>query len=286
MENTKKIDPIVLYSKCNNKPFSIDINYLPDGTPKPLILHVHGFKGFKDWGYFNVLSEYAAQNGFVFVKMNFSHNGTTPDNPYDFVDLEAFGLNNFTIEQDDIGTVIDFIFSGGLPIDKNEMDLGRFFLTGHSRGGAAVILKGFNDKRVRAISSWAGINNLANHFTSNEMGKWQEEGVIYIENSRTKQQMPLFFQIVEDYKKNEALLHVPNAIKNFGKPMLIVHGSADPTVPVKVAYLTQKWNQDVEIYIVEDSDHVFGGGHPWSEDRLPVDAQKVMDKTLDFFRSV
>ena len=122
MNNIRKIDPAILISNYHDKPFSIDITYTPDGMPKPVILHVHGFKGFKDWGYFNILAEYAAEKGFVFVKMNFSHNGTTPENPLDFVDLEAFGSNNFTIEQDDMGKVIDFIFSDDFPIDKNELD--------------------------------------------------------------------------------------------------------------------------------------------------------------------
>jgi len=286
MNNLKKIDPAILHSKYHKRPFSIDITYVPDGLPKPVILHVHGFKGFKDWGYFNNLSDYAARHGYVFIKMNFSHNGTTPDHPLDFVDLEAFGLNNFTIEQDDMGRVIDFIFSEDFPVEKKELDPGRFFLTGHSRGGAAVILKGYHDKRVKAIASWAGINNLASHFSANEVKKWKEEGVVFIENTRTKQQMPLYYQLVENYLANEAALNVPNAIKAFRKPMLIVHGSEDMTVPVEVAYLTQKWNANVVLFIVENSDHVFGGGHPWNGKKLPADAQKVIDKTIGFFNAL
>jgi dipeptidyl aminopeptidase/acylaminoacyl peptidase len=286
MKTTTKVDPIILHSNYEGRPFSIDVTYLPNGLPKPVILHIHGFKGFKDWGYFNLLSEYAAQRGYVFVKMNFSHNGTTPDNPLDFVDLEAFGSNNFTIEQDDMGKVIDFIFSDEFPVNKNELDLGRFFLTGHSRGGAAVVLKGYHDKRIKAISSWAGINNLASHFSTNEVEKWKEEGVVYIENSRTKQQMPLYYQMAEDYMKHKDALNIPEAIQNSRKPMLIVHGSKDPTVPVQVAYLTQKWNPDVRLYIVEDADHVFGGGHPWNRELLPDHAHDVIDKTLNFFQSI
>jgi len=286
MKSTTKVDPVILHSNYKDRPFSIDVTYLPNGIPKPVILHIHGFKGFKDWGYFNLLSEYAAQRGYVFVKMNFSHNGTTPANPLDFVDLEAFGSNNFTIEQDDMGKVIDFIFSEEFPVSKNELDQGRFFLTGHSRGGAAIVLKGFHDKRIKAIASWAGINNLASHFSAHEVNKWKEEGVIYIENSRTKQQMPLYYQMAEDYMKYKDALNVPKAIQNLRKPMLIVHGSKDPTVPVQIAYLTQKWNPEVRLYIVENSDHVFGGGHPWTKENLPDDAQDVIEKTLNFFQSI
>jgi dipeptidyl aminopeptidase/acylaminoacyl peptidase len=286
MKNIKKIDPVILISNYHNRSFSIDIRYLSDNRPKPVILHIHGFKGFKDWGYFNQLAEFAALREFVFIKMNFSHNGTTPDNPVDFVDLEAFGSNNFSIEQDDMGKVIDLIFSSDLKVDKNEMDLGRFFLTGHSRGGAAVILKGYYDKRVKAIASWAGINDLSNQFSSGKISKWKEKGVTYIENSRTKQLMPLYYQLVEDYLKNENTLNVPEVIKNFMKPMLIIHGSNDPTIPVQVAYQSQKWNSNAVLHIIEGGDHVFGGTHPWNSDKLPAKARQVIDKTLEFFGSL
>jgi dipeptidyl aminopeptidase/acylaminoacyl peptidase len=286
MKNIKKIDPVILHSNYENRPFSMDITYQPNGVAKPVIMHVHGFKGFKDWGYFNLLAEYAAHKGFVFVKMNFSHNGTTPENPVDFVDLEAFGNNNFSIEQDDMGKVIDFIFSIDFPVEKNELNLDRFFLTGHSRGGAAVILKGFHDDRVKAIASWAGINDLGSHYTPNEVQEWKEKGVMYIENSRTKQLMPLYFQIVEDYIKNERKLKVPYAIRKIDKPLLVVHGTDDPTVPVQVAYQTIGWNPGAKLFIVTGANHVFGGGHPWNSNTLPKDARQVINRTLLFFESV
>lgn len=286
MEYIQKVDSVILESKYNKRSFSIDITYRADGIPKPIILHVHGFKGFKDWGYFNQLAEYAAGKGFVFIKMNFSHNGTTPESPLDFVDLEAFGSNNFSIEQSDMATVIDYVFSNDFMVGKNELDLGRFFLTGHSRGGAAVILKGYQDKRIKAVASWAGINNLANHFNMKEINKWKENGVMYIENSRTKQMMPLYYQIVEDFQINKDLLNLPHAIKNFMKPLCIIHGSEDPTVPVRVAYLTQKWNPNIELHIVEGADHVFNGGHPWTNHELPEYVKTVLNLTGKFFNSL
>lgn len=286
MDNIKKIDPIVLRSRSHDRPFSLDVTFRPDGVPKPVILHLHGFKGFKDWGFFNQLAAEAARQGFIFIKMNFSHNGTTPEQPLVFADLEAFGLNNFSIEQNDISLVIDHLFSADFEVDREEIDKGRLFLTGHSRGGAAAILKGYHDKRVKAVASWAGVNDLANHFSSMEVEKWKKTGIIYIENSRTKQQMPLYYQIVEDYLLHEEFLNVPYAIKHFMKPLCIIHGSGDQTVPVQVAYLTQQWNSNVELHIIEGADHVFNGGHPWQGDDLPENARTMLDLSLKFFRSV
>ena len=93
----EKID-ITLTSSYHAKQFKADARFIQNGEPKPIILFVHGFKGFKDWGAFNLIADYFAEAGFVFIKMNFSHNGLSLEEDYYFEDLEAFGQNNFSIE--------------------------------------------------------------------------------------------------------------------------------------------------------------------------------------------
>ncbi|WP_435524823.1 hypothetical protein [Chryseobacterium indoltheticum] len=39
------------------------------------------------------------------VKFNFSHNGTTVEDPENFADLEAFGNNNYSKELSDLGVL-------------------------------------------------------------------------------------------------------------------------------------------------------------------------------------
>jgi pimeloyl-ACP methyl ester carboxylesterase len=98
--------------------------------------------------------------------------------------------------------------------------------------------------------------------------------------------MPLYYQLVEDYEKNKDVFNLPHIIKNFMKPLCIIHGSEDPTVPVRVAYLTQKWNPNIELHIIEGADHVFNGGHPWANKELPNNVTALMDFTMDFFNSL
>ncbi len=101
MQSIKMIqENIIITSTVHNKPILADIRYISNQDKKPLILFVHGFKGFKDWGIFNMMADEFAKKGFVFMKINLSHNGTTPEQLIDFADLEAFGNNNFTIELD------------------------------------------------------------------------------------------------------------------------------------------------------------------------------------------
>src|SRR6187402_558735 len=103
MEKFEKLNH-VLYSKKDNRPFLLDLTFIPDGKEKPIVVFIHGFKGFKDWGTFPLMAEYFAQHGFVFLKFNLSHNGTTPEDPTNFADLEAFGNDNFSIQLDDLST--------------------------------------------------------------------------------------------------------------------------------------------------------------------------------------
>ena len=152
-----------------------DASYIMNNQKKPVIVFNHGFKGFKDWGPFNLVAERFAQAGFVFIKMNFSHNGVTIDHPNEFADLEAFAKNNFCIELDDSGVLIDYLFSEHNVLPKEEIDLTRLYIMGHSRGGASVILKAYEDTRIKAVTTWAAVNNLESWHSEEEIAYWKSK---------------------------------------------------------------------------------------------------------------
>jgi len=87
--------------RTHNKPILVDLRYVSGLDPKPIIIFCHGYKGFKDWGAWNIMANAFAKQGFCFIKFNFSHNGGTMEQPIDFPDLEAFANNNFIKELDD-----------------------------------------------------------------------------------------------------------------------------------------------------------------------------------------
>lgn len=275
---------IALNSKHGNRKFMADATFMGNGVKKPVIIFNHGFKGFKDWGPFNLIAEKFALAGFVFIKMNFSHNGIAPGNPDELTDLEAFAKNNFCIELDDTGVLIDALFSGEIPVSANEMDLEKLCILGHSRGGASAILKAAEDLRIKAVVTWAAVNNLETWHTKGELDYWKTHGRIFIHNSRTNQQMPLDYQLVENFIANRERLQVPDAVKNMKIPMLSIHGSDDQAVPVQAAYEIGEWNPAVEVKIIEGAGHTFGGGHPFEEKHLPDQLQEVVEYTIGFFK--
>ncbi len=279
--NIKHSGNIVL--NIDREEFLIDIRYMPSKQKKPIILFIHGFKGFKDWGAFDLMADYFAEAGFMFVKMNFSHNGTTIDHPLDFADLEAFGNNNFSIEQDNIQTALDELLEGRLVVGS-EADFSEVYLIGHSRGGAAAILTTSADDRIKKLATLAGVNDLANYFSKEILTSWEKDGVFYIHNSRTNQEMPMYYQIVEDYKINETKLDVRQAVKEIDKPFLALHGTADETLPVSMLHEIKSWNKIVEIIEIDGANHTFGSTHPYSENQLPKDLKTAVDHIIKFFK--
>ncbi|WP_035567598.1 alpha/beta hydrolase family protein [Hymenobacter sp. IS2118] len=278
--------PFLLSGTRHGRAFEADATYQATGQAKPVVVFVHGFKGFKNWGHFPLLADFFAERGFVFVKLNLSHNGLVVGGTGDLEDLDAFGRNNFSIELDDIGQVIDALFTpGATPVPAAEMNLSRLSLVGHSRGGGLVLLKAAEDPRVHAVATWAGIADIDQRWPQSVLDEWQRAGVLHVPNLRTGQQLPLHYQILEDYVANRPRLDIPhNVRRRVRQPLLLVHGESDETVPLTAAHALQQLKPDAELLLVPGAGHMFGGAHPWPATTLPEPAQLVAEHTADFFQ--
>jgi pimeloyl-ACP methyl ester carboxylesterase len=272
---------LVLQSK-HGRPFLVDVYFNKDAAYKPVVIFSHGFKGFKDWGPFDLIAEKFVTAGFVYVKFNFSHNGTTVDHPMEFADLEAFGNDNLSIEMDDLGVVIDWVCSADFPAGKNA-NPNAIYLMGHSRGGGISILKAKEDTRVKKLCTWASVNEFSKYWTTEELEKIKRDGVVFVGNARTKQMMPIKWQLYENYFANLPRLFVPDAVKTLQIPMLIIHGTKDETVPADAAIEMQGWNKKTELLLLEDSNHNFGGKHPYRETVLTADLETAVAATIKFY---
>lgn len=270
----------ILIPGSKEKPILLDCFYNNNGQPKAIVIFAHGFKGFKDWGHFNFMAEQFAEAGIVFIKFNFSHNGTTPEDPLNFVDLEAFGNNNFIIELDDFKNVIDWSLSDATI--QNEIDKNKLYLLGHSRGGGITILKAGEDKRVKKIATWASVSDLINRNKLRTIETWQRNGVVYAKNARTKQDMPLYYQFYENQQANKERLNINHAVKRLHIPFLIVHGTADEAVHFKDAEDLKRSSKHAELLAIEDGDHTFGAKHPFTG-ALPQISMQVIEDTISFF---
>ncbi|SFN21952.1 Acetyl xylan esterase (AXE1) [Chryseobacterium oleae] len=256
--------------------FLADAFYPETDEKLPLVIFVHGYKGYKDWGAWNLMAEKFAEAGLFFVKFNASHNGTTVEDPHNFADLEAFGNNNYSKELSDLGVVIDHF------VKYPNVDDQRIVLIGHSRGGGISIIKTFEDERINGLITLASVDTLERFPRNEALENWKKDGVYYVLNGRTKQEMPHYYQFYEDFENNVHRFDVERATEMAKAYVLIVHGTNDESVSVKNAEHLHILNPNSELFLVENADHTFGSKEPWTEKELPENLKIVTEKCIDF----
>lgn len=267
-----------------DRPIVLDYGYQQNGIKKPIVVFAHGFKGFKDWGHFNMVMQHFIKNGCAFVKFNFSHNGGTVEQPIDFPDLEAFGNNNYTKELADIRSVVDWV-ENNQEISTEEVDVNQIYLIGHSRGGGISVIAANEDTRIKKLICWAPVSDLVNRYNEKQLDEWKDAGVLYVSNARTGQQMPMYYQMVEDTLKNSARFSIEKAANELSIPHLIIHGTADEAVSVSEGAKIHRWNVGSELMVVEGASHTFGAVHPYQKDCFSNDVKIVLEKTLSFIKA-
>jgi len=238
----------------------VDVRAAGRAAPRPAVLIVHGFKGFKDWGMFPPLADRLAQAGFVAVAPNLSGSGV--DDSGDFAWPERFGHNSFSAELADLATVLDALSAGALSVAAPS-GIG---VVGHSRGGGMAVLQTARDPRVRALVTWAAISTVQRWPDESERARWRASGKLDVVNTRTGQVLPLYPEVLDDVERNgDGPLDIPAAATKVAAPWLIVHGSADPSVSIVEGELLARLASPAtsRFLPVEGGEHTFGAAHPW-----------------------
>lgn len=267
----------------DNRILNMDVHHTDAGFPQPIVIFAHGYKGFKDYGVWSMMGDEFARNGIVFVRFNFTHNGVTPNTPIDFSDLEAFGRNNFSKELFDFSKVIDFIYEKAE--NNPDWDQNNISIIGHSRGGGMAILTAGEQPRVKKLITWAAIESTGLRMPKGkELEGWRKQGVAYIQNARTGQDMPHYFQFYEDYDSQKERFDIQKSIENLKIPVLILHGDHDETVALNAAKLLHEWADNSHLEIIPGADHSFGSKHPWDKDELPDGIVSAIKKSISFIK--
>jgi uncharacterized protein len=253
--------------------------HIPKGAgPHPAVVLCHGFKGFKDWGFFPTLARYLAQEGFVAVSFNFSHSGIGED-PLNFTRLDLFAENTFSLEQDDLGAVLDWT------TQQPEVDASRMGLLGHSRGGATVLIRAFSDAdpRVRCLVTWNSIARV-DWMPPSIYKVWRRQGYFNFHNARTRQDMHVSTRVLDDFEANrERLTYLPK-LRERALPWLLLHAAKDESVPVQAAHeLYEHAHQETtRLFIKEKTGHTFNSVHPFAGITPSLD--DVLIETGQWFR--
>lgn len=244
------------------------------------IIFVHGFKGFKDWGFGPYLADYFANEGFFTITFNFSHNGIG-ESISEFSELDKFAKNTISREVRELNEIIsafrnDYFEKGSK---------GKLGLIGHSRGGAVSILSAAQRNDVNAVALWASISNL-DRYSERQKIEWRKKGVFEVLNTRTNQIMRLGIELLDDIeKKSESSLSIEKAIKNLNKPLLIAHGDQDLAVKINEAEEIYGWSDksNTEFFKLFGTGHTFDITHPFAGSNEKF--EKLLNKTSFFFKN-
>lgn len=254
------------------------------GTVLPVILFVHGFKGFKDWGAFPDLYEELARAGFAVVAFNLSLNGVG-SSMTDFDEPDLFRRQTFSQDLNDIGTVIEAIKNKEIESSKAVLDTDRIGILGHSRGGHTAIVAAAEYSEIQCLVTWSAVADYNKRWSDQMIKDWNSNGFTEIKNSRTGQILPLDKVVYDDAKQNADRVIAINRVKELYIPSMFIAGKSDETVPFSESEKLFRASpaSDKEIRLIENAGHTFEISHPFTDEEYPPEFAEALDLTEGWF---
>jgi dienelactone hydrolase len=244
-------------------------------APIGSVIICHGFKGFAHWAFFPYLARKLADQALTAITFDFSGSGIGPDRE-SFAQAEAFAANTFSRELEDLELLEEYARR------KKWID-GKFGLLGHSRGGGmAILYAAAEGSMVGSLVTWSAIS-YPNRWSPQDVVTWRTRGYADITNSRTGQVMKLGTDLLDDVELHgKTKVNIEAAAKKIKVPWLIVHGTADETVPSAEAEHLHSLSKGVStLRLIEGANHGFDARHPLDE--VPPVLEKVVAETAKFF---
>jgi alpha-beta hydrolase superfamily lysophospholipase len=219
---------------------------------RALVVVAHGFKGFKDWGFFPWLADSLCRHGIVVCRFNMSRSGIG-ENPEAFDRLDLFADDTYSTQVADLLAVVRYA-------QERHPHLPTFLL-GHSRGGGVALLAAPLVPRLRGIVTWSAISRV-DRWDEPTIRDWRERGFLDVMNARTKQVMRMSPAILDDYDAHREHLNVLDAAALLRVPLLVLHGERDDSVPVAEARAIAERATDASLCVIRNASHTYNAIHP------------------------
>lgn len=221
---------------------------------RALVVLLHGFKGFRRWGFFPWLSEQLNHSGAATCTFDFSRNGVGADG--ETLDrLDLFADDTYSVQLDDLRRVFAFIEQ------QPSLDHLPITILGYSRGGAVAILGSSFAPRLKSVATWSSIANL-DRWDDATLETWRAHGYVDVPNVRTGQMMRMSLRVLEDFERNRERYDVCAAVRAMQVPLLLLHGKSDETVHYGDALRLAQENDLSSVCLIPGGSHTFGAIHP------------------------
>lgn len=244
-------------------------------SPLGAVIICHGFKGFAHWAFFPYLARALAQDGLTAITFDFSGSGIGRDRE-SFTEPAAFAGNTFSRDLEDLDLVEEYA-------RRHKWIDGKFGLFGHSRGGGiAILFTAADGSNVNSLVTWAAIS-YPSRWSPENVITWRRRGYAEITNARTGQVMRMGTDLLDDVELyGKTKLNIEAAAGKIKAPWLIVHGTADETVPSTEAEHLHSLSKGVStLRLIDGGNHVFDAKHPLTQ--VPPTLEKVVLETAKFF---
>lgn len=205
---------------------------------KTLIIVCHGFTGSKEGGGRALaMADELALLGFNSLLFDFAGCGKS-DGQWENLTLSG--------QADDLSAVVRWCRDNGFD---------RIVLMGRSFGGTTALLYASEDSKINAVCTWAAVARPALLFGPYMKDSLNEPANDIITITDSEGDMTLKKNFFLDLTQHDLLA---SAGKISPRHLLIIHGSADETVPVADARLLYQAARDPKkLAIIEDADHRF-----------------------------
>jgi pimeloyl-ACP methyl ester carboxylesterase len=223
-----------------------------DSSPRALVILVHGFKGFKDWGFFPWLAELLAEREFAVCRFNMSRSGIG-EHPETFERLDLFAGDTYSQQLLDLRAVASFAQTRFPELPT--------FVAGHSRGGGIALLGATAIDKLAGVITWSAISHV-DRWDAQTIERWRRDGFIDVENARTKQMMRMSTSMLDDVVAHAEALDIRAAVERLDVPLLVIHGGRDESVPVEESRAIASRARDVSRVEIANAGHTFNAIHP------------------------
>jgi alpha-beta hydrolase superfamily lysophospholipase len=235
--------------------------HLPSALPKACVILMHGFKGYKDYGFIPVLAHDLCRAGLLVHRFNFSTSGMTNDIET-FARPDLFEFDTWNRQVEDILCIVRAIRCGDL--DGKDMPI---FLIGHSRGGGSALLAAGRHGEEMNLAGVITINAVDRccRMSQTEQDAMLDRGYSITQSARTKQDLRIdsawLSEQIEHPESHDVLLQA----QRIACPVCVLHGDSDQAVdPGAGSAIAQACNTKPNL--LNSGNHVLNMSNPSSFD--------------------